>query len=240
MDPIVLTVPERLDDAGIRALDAGLEAANADAAQATVIVLEGRPESFCLGMDFSELRDPRRSADAVHSGLELFARALRLLMRSPHPTLAIVDGPALAGGLGLAAACDVVVATERASVGLPEALYGLAPAIIRPALLTRLSPQKLRLLLFSCHSRSAEEALALGLFDVVVPVPALPRARGDAVRSLRRARTESVIAARRWDEDELDRQLFAGVRETDAALSDPRTAAAVRAFTTDEDVPWLS
>jgi enoyl-CoA hydratase/carnithine racemase len=91
------------------------------------------------------------------------------LLTAPRPTLAVIDGPALGAGLGLAAACDVVVASERSTFGLPEALYGLAPAIIRPALMTRLTIQQLNMLLFTCHSRSAQEARALGLTASIRP-----------------------------------------------------------------------
>jgi enoyl-CoA hydratase/carnithine racemase len=229
MDAAVLHVPERLHEAGVRALLAGLEGA----AGASVIVLEGVPEKFCLGMEFAGA-----SAPAVGS-LDPFAELLGRLLRAPCPTLAVVDGPALGGGLGLAAACDFVLATPRARVGLPEALFGLAPAIIRPALLTRLSPQQIRLLLFTCHSRSAEAALALGLVDELCPVEALAGGRRSAIRQLRRARRETVMACRRWEEDDLARALRAGVAETTATLADPRVLAALREFDSGEGLPWM-
>jgi enoyl-CoA hydratase/carnithine racemase len=227
----VLPVPERLHEAGVRALEAALAAA----AEASVIVLEGAPERFCLGMDFTGAAD---HTTPPRPGLERFAGLLGRLLRAPRPTLAVIDGPALGGGLGLAAACDFVLASERATFGLPEALYGLAPAIIRPALLTRLSPQQLRVLLFSCHTRGAAEAATLGLVDRVVGAEALAAARRYVLRQLGRARSETVRACRRWDEDELERRLRAGVGETAAALADPNVRAALHAFTSEEGLPW--
>jgi enoyl-CoA hydratase/carnithine racemase len=159
-------------------------------------------------------------------------------MVSPRPTLAVVDGPAIGGGLGLAAACDFVLATERASFGLPEALYGLAPAIIRPALLTRLSTQQLNVLFFTGHARPADVAADLGLVDRVVPLERLATARREIVRQLHRARTESVMASRRWIADEVRLQLRAGVRQTNAALSNQRVLDAIRAAASEEDLPW--
>ena len=222
MQPLVLAVPPKLHAAGVRALSAGLEAA----AHASVVVLAGEPGRFCIGMDFDEV-----AGDDTAAKLARFAHLLGALARCPRPTLAVIDGPALGGGLGLAALCDYVIATERATFALPEALYGLAPAIIRPALRTRLSPQHLRMLVLTGHARDALEALRFGLCDEVVPVDALARAQRTVIRQLARARTTSVIALRRWHD--LGPELAAGVDETAAALADPAVLAALRA-----EVPW--
>jgi enoyl-CoA hydratase/carnithine racemase len=222
-----IAIGERLDEACVRTLQGGIAAAVADSARA--IVIEGVPGRFCLGMDFATLDvtgDPAR--------LRGFAGMLHALLTVPIPTLAIIDGPALGGGLGVAAACDVVLASDRARVGLPEALYGLAPAIIRPALLTRLSPQQLRMLVVTCHSRSPEEGRALGLVDEVVAVAALAAATTRIVRQLRRASGDTVAALRRWDAEDLARALAAGVEETGAALARPAVRDAIAA----EDPSW--
>jgi enoyl-CoA hydratase/carnithine racemase len=236
MEAAALTLNERLDEADLCALLAGLRMAR----EADVLVLEGVPGRFCLGMSFGGASRPIDGAALAgfRRGLDLFADLLNAVLCFPRPTLALIDGPALGGGLGLAAACDYVIATERGRFGLPEALYGLAPAIIRPALLTRLPPQKLRLLLMSCHSRGAEEAARLGLADEIVPVDELDRARRAAVRQLRRASSRTVAASRRWDAEALARSLRAGVDETAAAVSDPEVLEAVRAFDVEEALPW--
>jgi enoyl-CoA hydratase/carnithine racemase len=181
-----LAVPEWLHDAGVRAMLAALEHVVGDA-----VVLRGAPERFCLGMDI-EAPPPTGEQRATFSAL------IERLLACPRPTLAVVDGPALGGGLGLAAACDFVLATPRARFGLPEALHGLVPALIRPALRTRLTPQRLRVLLFTCHSRSADEAAALGLVDRIVGPDELEATVRNTVRQLARARTESVTACRAW------------------------------------------
>jgi enoyl-CoA hydratase/carnithine racemase len=183
-----VAVPERLDDPVVRAMLAALEQVDGEP-----VVLHGAPERFCLGMNV-ETAPPTDEQRAV------FTQVIARLLRCPRPTLAVVDGPALGGGLGLAAACDYVLATPRARFGLPEALHGLVPALIRPALRTRLSPQRLRMLLFTCYSRSAEEAMVLGLVDRIVDVDELGPATRNTIRQLARARTESVIACRAWED----------------------------------------
>ncbi len=207
-----MKIGERLDEACVASLAAGIAAASG------VIVIEGS----CLGMDFASL-------DHGKPGLAGFAAMMRALMLAPFPTLAVIDGPALGGGLGVAAACDYVLATDRARFALPEALYGLAPAIIRPALLGRLTPQRLRMLVVTCHSRSAVEAQALGLVDEIVAVGELATARARAIRNLSRAQPETVAALRRWDTDAITRALAEGVEETAAALARPATRARIEA-----------
>ncbi len=227
MSVTTIAIGERLDEACVRALLDGIAAAIAEGSRA--LVIEGIPERFCLGMDFASL-------DVIGHPARLrgFAGMLHALLTIPIPTLAVIDGPALGGGLGVAAACDVVIASERSRFGLPEALYGLAPAIIRPALLGRLSPQQLRMLVVTCHSRSADEARALGLVDELVGVDALPVAKARMIRQLRRASPETVAALRRWDAEALSRALAAGVEETGAALARPAVRDAIAA----EDPSW--
>jgi enoyl-CoA hydratase/carnithine racemase len=233
-----ITVPERLDRTSVAVMAAELQrSANAD-----VVTLEGVPGRFCLGMDFaaavaSSTRATRRAE--MRRRLGAFGHCLRLLLESPRPTLAVVDGPAIGGGLGLAAACDFVLATTRARFGLPEALYGLAPAIIRPALLTRLTAHQINLMLFTCHSRSAEEAAALGLVDRVVPTERLDGAYRDVVRQLRRACSRTVAASRAWTTREIERGLRRGLTATAAALQDDGVLAALQAATSEEDLPWM-
>jgi enoyl-CoA hydratase/carnithine racemase len=233
MGTSVINLPERLDLASIERMRAQLAAS----AEASAIILEGIPNRFCLGLDFVQTAAPgmARSA-ALRRSLEYFADFMGELLTAPRPTLAVIDGPALGGGLGLAAACDVVIASERSTFGLPEALYGLAPAIIRPALMTRLTVQQLNMLLFTCHSRSAHEAHALGLVDHLVPLADLEKCKRYITRQLRRARSKTVATARNWNKAAFAEALKQGVADTNAALAEERVIVALR--TTDEDVPW--
>lgn len=218
-----VTLGERLDTRCVEALHEGIS--RAVEIRARVLVVTGEPGQFCLGMRFEPVPD--------RASLVGFATVMRALLLAPLPTLAVVDGPALGGGLGVTAACDYVLASERARFGLPEALYGLAPAIIRPALLRRLSPQRLAMLIATIHSRSASEALAVGLVDEVATDLAAAQSR--VVRSLRRASSETIVAVRRWDAATLEVALAAGVDETAAALE----RLEVRAAITSEEPAWL-
>jgi enoyl-CoA hydratase/carnithine racemase len=237
MDPVRIQLPERLDGNATRRIAGALKAVTNEPA----IVLEGAANAFCLGMDFRSvvaLADGRPNGTAIRAEMESYAACLLAVLCARRPTLAVVEGPALGGGLGLAAACDCVLATESAQFGLPEALYGFTPSIIRPALLTRLTPQKLNLLLVTAHARDSTEALQMGLVDRVVAADKMRLAQRGVLRAMGRARSEAVSTARAWNSDALARAIADGVDETAAALLRPDVLNAFRATLSEDGVPW--
>jgi enoyl-CoA hydratase/carnithine racemase len=238
MSTLMVRVPERLDAASVEGLHAQMGALDG----ADAITFEGVPGRFCLGMTFVEQSVPGAPVGAgMRDGLRSFRGLMEKILNCPRPTLAVVDGPAFGGGLGLASACDFVLASTRARFSLPEALYGLMPAIIRPALLTRLTIQKLNMLLFTCHSRTAEEARCLGLVDRLVTADELEKAKLEIIRHFRRAKTATVVAARQRNSAAVAEALDAGLAETAAALADERVVAALAAAAAeDQEPPWNS
>jgi enoyl-CoA hydratase/carnithine racemase len=237
MEPVRIQLPERLDGNATRRIAGALKAVTDEPA----IVLEGAANAFCLGMDFRSvvaLADGRPNGTDIRAEMESYAACLLAVLRAPRPTLAVVEGPALGGGLGLAAACDFVLATESAQFGLPEALYGFTPSIIRPALLTRLTPQKLNLLLVTAYARDSTEALQMGLVDRVVGTDKLKVAQKSVLRAMSRARSEAVLTARAWNSNALACAIADGVDETATALLRPDVLSAFRATLSEDGVPW--
>jgi methylglutaconyl-CoA hydratase len=149
-------------------LHQALERADLDG-EVRAVVLKGAGKDFCAGADLDELL-----ASAERSLAENEAAALRLgtvfrrIRELPKPVLAIVHGRALAGGAGLATACDLVVAAASAQLGYPEIQRGFAPAMVM-ALLRRLVGEKIALdLVLTGRVLSAEEARGAGLVTRVV------------------------------------------------------------------------
>jgi methylglutaconyl-CoA hydratase len=137
---------------------------------ARVVLIRGAGKDFCAGLDLDELL-----ASADKSEDENAASALRLgrlfqeLRRIPKPVIALVQGRALAGGAGLATACDLVIASKSAQLGYPEIQRGFVPAMVT-TLLRRLTGEKTVLdLILTGRVLKAEEALAAGLVSRVVP-----------------------------------------------------------------------
>lgn len=124
-----------------------------------VAILRGAGPVFCAGLDLREAADANlatRSALAV-------AGMLRTVTDSPLITIAAVHGGAFAGGGGLMAACDIVVAAEDARIGFPEARRGLLPALITETLRRKLREGDLRDLLLTGEPIDAQRAREIGL-----------------------------------------------------------------------------
>jgi methylglutaconyl-CoA hydratase len=151
-----------------RAMRAQLRAALTDALAddaVRVVVLDHSGRVFCSGMDLAEAA----GGGAEEQGVREFPDLLQLIWNSPKPVLAAVRGPARAGGVGLAAACDVVVAGGSASFGFSEVRLGLVPAVISAVVLPRMLPHVAHRLMLTGEVFDAAAAAAGGLVDVVVP-----------------------------------------------------------------------
>jgi enoyl-CoA hydratase/carnithine racemase len=132
--------------------------------EATLVTLESDGAAFCEGLDLGAV--VAQSSAAV-AALGSFAALLDALERTPRPVVALVNGPAIGGGVGLLAAADVVIATPHATFGLPEALFGLIPAMALRVVARRTGPARARWLAVSTLSIPASEALRIGLIDEV-------------------------------------------------------------------------
>jgi enoyl-CoA hydratase/carnithine racemase len=246
VDASRITVPEAIDERAARSLATALAAAGE--AEAKVVVLQGRPGLFCRGLDFdalgaagADIVEEAARAIAMSGGVEWFARCLEAIRSSEKPTVAVVDGTALGGGLAIAAACDVLVASDRSTFGLPEVLFGLAPAIAMPVLLERMPAQKARSLALSGRSMSGEEAHACGLVDMLSSEEDLEAIVRRVVRELARPRTASAAAikelVRGLAGDPAADGIRSGVLRTTETLARPEVRAATAAFERGE-LPW--
>ncbi|MFJ8078115.1 enoyl-CoA hydratase/isomerase family protein [Streptomyces sp. NPDC096176] len=144
-------------------LHAALDAAEADPG-CRVLVLCASGDDFCAGTDLSDgVPDTRHATGAME---ELpYWRLLERLTRTPVVTIAVVDGRASAGGVGLAAACDLVIAGPGARFRLTEALVGLVPAMALPFVARRTGEQRAFTATLLAEDLDAAAALAAGLAD---------------------------------------------------------------------------
>ncbi|SFT83101.1 methylglutaconyl-CoA hydratase [Geodermatophilus amargosae] len=141
-----------------------LDAALADDA-VRVVVLDHTGRVFCSGMDLSEAA----GAGAGDQGVRELPDLLETIWTAPKPVVAAVRGPARAGGVGLAAACDVVVAASSATFGMSEVRLGLVPAVISAVVLPRMQPPVAHRLMLTGEVFDAATAAAGGLVDLVAP-----------------------------------------------------------------------
>jgi methylglutaconyl-CoA hydratase len=177
LDDGVLTLtldrPDRrnaLNDDIVAALTGALADAAADH-EVRVIVLRGAGPDFCAGADLEALHRLAATADpaANLADAQSLGALLVVMRRHPKPIVAAVHGHALAGGAGLATACDLVVARDDAVFGYPEVHIGFVPAMVM-ALLRRAVGEKVAFELVVRGERmGAEEAAGLGLVNRVIP-----------------------------------------------------------------------
>jgi methylglutaconyl-CoA hydratase len=210
-----LNRPEKknaIDTPMIDALLEVLERADLDAG-VRVVALRGAGGDFSAGMDLNELlasadRSVEENRDAALRFGEIFLRMRRL----PKPIVALVRGRALAGGCGLATACDLVLAAESATFGYPEVQRGFVPAIVM-TLLRRTTSEKIAFdLAATGRLLGASEAAAVGLVSRVYEDTDFDDQAGEVLRALA-ATSGSALAFTKQQFYQLDGLPFdAGIR----------------------------
>jgi enoyl-CoA hydratase/carnithine racemase len=184
-----------------------LRAAKADR-EARVVVLTGSGDkAFSAGADLSGMAEGAGFTD-LHDARGEMTRLFRDLWELGKPTIARVRGYALAGGFGLVLACDVVIAADDAQFGTPEIDVGLWPMMITVPMVRSMPPKKALELQMTGRRVGADEALAIGFVNEVVPVAELDAAV---------ARMTEVLAGKSPAVMKLGRDAFYGVLDQSAA-----------------------
>lgn len=228
--------PEMIDD-----LFALLDEAERCAAR--VVILTGAGKAFCTGMDLEALRNlatqtqKQHAADAKRMG-EMFYRVYSF----PKPLIAAVNGPAIAGGTGLATLADFTLAVPDAKFGYTEARIGFLPAVVSVFLLRQVGEKVTRELLLTGRLFDAEEARRLGLVtEIVAPEKLMDRARelGQTLAGL--SPTSLALTKRlilRWNEREIRRDLAIAIRESAAIRRTPNFREGLSAFLEKRKPQW--
>lgn len=167
---ITLNRPEKRNALSFQLLDelmSGLD--EVEASDALVVILTGAGKAFCAGMDLDELKSVigKSHAENVEDSRQM-ARIFRQLYDFPKPTIAAVNGAAIAGGTGLATMCDFTLAVPEAKFGYTEVRIGFVPAIVSSILVWQVGHKIARDLLLTGRIFDAIEAHRLGLVNEVV------------------------------------------------------------------------
>jgi methylglutaconyl-CoA hydratase len=176
--------------------DAVMRCASDDAVRVIVLCAEGR--SFCSGADLAWMAAQAGSGpEGNRANARQLGEVFHTLANSVKPTLARVQGPARGGGVGLAAACDITVASDAASFALTEVRLGLVPGVISPFVVERLGPSHARALFMTGESLPAADAWRLGLVHHLVPAEALDAKVDSVIEALLRGGPEALFACKR-------------------------------------------
>ncbi len=239
----------RLDPGMVASLEEALAAADADP-EVRILILRASGRVFSNGMDLGKIAagsesGGRGAAGSARDAISAYSRVLRSLSGGRLPTLCAVDAPVRAGGVGLAAACDIVIASENASFELSEVRFGIVPANVLPYLLGhRMSPQRARYLVLSGKRLDAREAERYGLADEVCSAAEFEKVVRATVKGLLRSSPAALETAKRitseWPDLPRSEMLDRAIELLESIVTDPGTQARLRDFENGGLPPWFA
>jgi methylglutaconyl-CoA hydratase len=209
-------------------------------------VLGGRGKAFCAGADLSWMKAMAGySWDENHADAARLAEMLWTVWNCPVPVVGRIHGDCYAGGLGLAAACDVLVAAEGMHFCLSEARLGLLPATIGPYVVRALGEQASRRWFTTAERFDAHEAMRLGFVHEVVAADALDAKVAEIVAAWAANGPAAVRGCKRLVKDIAGRPIDAALREhTVRLIADVRASAegreGVASFLDKREAGWRS
>ena len=195
-----------------------------------LLTIQAAGPAFCAGMDLQEMESRANQTDATsqwRQDTQAYHDVLVKLLQLKIPTVAVVNGPAMAGGFGLVLACDLVIATQSASFALPEPKRGITAAILVPLLIYRVGVSAASHIALSGQNISAEDAHRMGLCQRVVSTEELDKHVAELTNSvltgaasslaITKERIWSYAGERLLSELAKGMQASAAARETDDA-----------------------
>jgi methylglutaconyl-CoA hydratase len=196
-------------------------------------------------MDLAEMLDTRDAADADaqwQSDADAYRELLLKLARLPKPTIAAVQGPALAGGIGLVLACDIVLCSQTATFGLPEPKRGLVAAVVAPFLLLRTTAGSAGYLLLTGRTVDAAEAHRLGIVHELLPAEELESRTEELVREIAESAPSALASTKQFVHElaarELARHSELGADRSAAARATPEAHEGLQAFLEKRPPNW--
>jgi methylglutaconyl-CoA hydratase len=243
---ITLNRPEKRNAISYELIEDLLAAfAEVTKSKALVVILTGAGKAFCSGMDLENLKALiGRSPEQSLQDSQIMARLFRTLYDFPKPTIAAVNGAAIAGGTGLATLCDFTLAVPEAKFGYTEVRIGFVPAIVSTFLLRQVGEKIARDLLLTGRLLDAEEAHRIGLITEIVPAEnLLKRARELAAQLMENSPASLLYTKRRLSDAaraEMDAQIDAAVRENAAIRATPDFREGISSFLEKRKPKWSS
>jgi methylglutaconyl-CoA hydratase len=241
---ITLNRPEKRNAISYELIEELLGAlAEVEKSSAHVLILTGTGKAFCSGMDLDNLKELiGRLPEQSRKDSETMARLFRTLYEFPKPTIAAVNGAAIAGGAGLATLCDITLAGPEAKFGYTEVRIGFVPAIVSTFLLRQVGEKQARDLLLTGRIISAEEAHGMGLINQIVPAEQLmDRARELAGEIMKNSPMSLRVTKQLLNGQaraDLDREIEAAVRENAAVRATADFHEGVSSFLEKRQARW--
>lgn len=225
-----------IDAAFLRELNRVLDMAQADD-EVNFLLLRGSGGFFCTGLDFQAFSNSLEGGD--RAATETYMALLKRIAGIPRIVIAMVEGKVMAGGVGIAAACDLLYATPESEFVLSEALWGLLPSCVTPFLIRRVGYQRAYRMTLTTTGIDGNRAYQWGLVDELAEkvepaarraLPRLARLDPTTVGDMKR------FFRKMWLMNE-DMEA-AAVAETERLLSQPRIQKNIDDFVRHGKLPW--
>jgi methylglutaconyl-CoA hydratase len=217
---ITLNRPERRNAISPQMIAELLGAFNeVESSPALVLILTGAGKAFCSGMDLEALKSLATQSPAEHlEDARRLAELCRRIWSFPKPTIAAVNGPAIAGGCGIATLCDFTIAVPEAKFGYPEVRIGFLPAVVSIFLVRQIGEKQARDLLLTGKTIDAAEAFRLRLITQIAPAEELMKTAQDLAGTLLGSSPVSLRATKKllcdFAAPEIDRELELAIAES--------------------------
>jgi methylglutaconyl-CoA hydratase len=207
------------------------------------MIITGAGGAFCAGMDIAALR--AIASQSLEESLEdsrHVAQMFRLLHAFPKPLISAVDGPAVAGGCGIATLADFTLATPEAKFGYPEVRIGFIAAIVAVFLVRQVGEKRARELILSGQIIGSEEARATGLVTEIVPRDRLLGRAQELAEQLCAVSPTSLRFTKKlmvgFSEEELNRQIELAIQENASIRSTADFKEGLSAFLEKRKPEW--
>jgi methylglutaconyl-CoA hydratase len=219
MATVTLNRPEKRNAVSFQLVEDLIGAlAEIERSDSQVVIITGAGKAFCAGLDLEELKSLiGKSQEQNLKDSATMANLFRTIYDFPKPTIAAVNGAAIAGGTGIATMCDFTLAVPEAKFGYTEVKIGFVPAIVSSYLVFQVGHKIARDLLMTARLFDAAEAHRYGLVNEIVPAESLMTRARELANLLLENSPSSVQATKRlingFIEDQLDVQVAAAVKD---------------------------
>ena len=210
------------------------------------VILTGSGSAFCAGMDLAEMQATAQEPDAQsqwYNDSVLYSELIETMLRFPKPIIAALNGPAIAGGLGLALASDTVIASPEVKLGLPEPKRGLVAGIVSPLLAFRVGGGHASHLLMTGRIVDAREGHRIGIVHELVASDMTWVRANDIAKECAESAPEALQLTKRMLYETIGEhlmvQLSAGAAASATARSTEAAVEGLAAFLEKRSPRWL-
>jgi methylglutaconyl-CoA hydratase len=210
------------------------------------VILTGAGTAFCAGMDLSEMQATSQQPDAFaqwHEDAVQYREILDRMLSFPKPIIAALNGPVMAGGVGLMLASDIVIAAAEAKCGLPEPRRGIVAGMVAPLLVFRVGASHAANLLLTTRTIDATEAHRIGLVHEVVNSELVWARAQEIAAEIAQSAPESIQMTKRLLNETIGEHLgtllTAGAADSATARTTDAAREGLAAFLEKRKPKWL-